>query len=56
MNQEFLTVEEVAQLLKTPAYTVREWARTRRLPAFRIGRRWLFDKDEVISAVHATLR
>lgn len=48
---EFLTVAEVADLLKLNPQTVRNWIEQGRLPAVRVGRRvriTRLDLDEVI--------
>lgn len=39
LNDEFLTVAEVASLLKLNPQTIRNWIDAGRLPAVRIGRR-----------------
>lgn len=49
-----LTVSEVAQLLQVPVSWV--YARTRhrnnsRLPGYRLGKYWRFDRDEVLAWV-----
>jgi len=38
-TEEFLTVAEVASLLRLNEQTVRNWIDDKKLPAFRIGRR-----------------
>jgi excisionase family DNA binding protein len=38
-NESFLTVAEVAELLKLNQQTVRNWIDAGTLPAFRVGRR-----------------
>ena len=38
-NEEFLTVAEVATLLKLNQQTIRNWIDDQKLPAVRIGRR-----------------
>ncbi len=40
MREEVLTVQEVAQLLKTTPATVYAWCRAGKLPAFKIGQQW----------------
>jgi excisionase family DNA binding protein len=37
-----LSVEQAAEFLGVSAYTVRQWARERRIPAIRLGRYWRF--------------
>lgn len=38
MEEEFLTVEDIAKRLKVKDFTVREWIRNKELPAYRIGK------------------
>jgi len=35
---EWLTLQDIADELKLHIETVREWVRTKRLPAYRVGR------------------
>lgn len=53
-TSHLLTVSEVAQLLQVPVSWV--YARTRhrsnsRLPGYRLGKYWRFDRDEVLAWV-----
>ena len=45
---EYLTVEETAELLQLPLETVYKYARTRKLPASKVGRYWRFEKSKVL--------
>jgi excisionase family DNA binding protein len=45
--EDLMTPEEVAHLLRITPKTVREMARSRRLPAIKAGRLWRFDRREV---------
>lgn len=38
MEEEFLTVEEIAKRMKVKNFTVRDWIRKRQLPAYKVGR------------------
>jgi len=40
MREEVLTVQEVADLLKTTPATIYAWCRAGKLPAFKIGQQW----------------
>jgi len=42
---------EMAACLKVSKYTVEEWARDSRIPAFKVGRWWRFDEAEVLRAL-----
>jgi excisionase family DNA binding protein len=46
--EELLTVDEVAHLLKLQPWTVREWAKDKKIPgAVKYGRLWRFRKRTV---------
>ena len=44
---ETYTVEEVAKALKLHPYTIRRLVREGRVPAFKIGGQWRFEKKEL---------
>jgi len=45
---ETFTVEELATYLKLHAYTIRRLARNGKIPSFKAGGQWRFDKSEII--------
>ena len=42
-----LTVGELAGILGVAPYTIRDWIKQRRLPAYRIGNSWRFEPREI---------
>jgi excisionase family DNA binding protein len=52
-NPDVLDGRAVAELLHLPHSTVLEFARRGVIPAHKLGRRWLFLRDEVDAAVRA---
>ena len=44
---ETYTVEEVAHALKLHTYTIRRLSREGKIPAFKFGGQWRFDKEEI---------
>ena len=49
MNEiETLTVDQVAKILQVSSYQIRKLARENRLPAYRVGNRWRFLKQDVV--------
>ena len=52
-NPEVLDGRAVAELLHLPHSTVLEFARRGVIPAHKLGRRWLFLRDEIDAAVRA---
>ncbi|MBO0796847.1 MAG: helix-turn-helix domain-containing protein [Ktedonobacteraceae bacterium] len=47
MNDEWLSVEEIAKELKVPEDTVRAWIRNKKLPAFRPGREYRVKRSDL---------
>lgn len=45
-SDEWLSVEDVAQILKMDEETVRRWIRTRQLKAYRFGRDLRIRRDD----------
>ena len=48
IDHEILTVKEVSELLKIHEDTVYKMVREGRIPAFRVGSDWRFQKDQVV--------
>ena len=44
---ETYTVEEVAHALKLHPYTIRRLSRESKIPAFKFGGQWRFNKEEI---------
>lgn len=55
-REDVLDGREVAGLLHLPVSTVLEYARRGLLPARKLGRRWLFIRDEIEGAVRSETR
>jgi len=52
-DDEILTAEEAAALLKVSSKTVLKLARDGELPAQKVGRAWRFSRAELVSYVAA---
>lgn len=52
-RDDVLDGRDVADLLHMPISTVLEYARRGLLPARKLGRRWIFLRDEIETAVRA---
>ena len=50
---DVMTSADVAELLKEPVKTVEAWARQRKIPGHKIGKRWKFIRSEVVAALLA---
>jgi excisionase family DNA binding protein len=46
-QMETFTVEELAKYLKLHEYTIRRLARSSKIPSFKAGGQWRFDKTEI---------
>lgn len=53
-REDVLDGRDVAELLHLPISTVLEYARRGLLPAHKLGRRWIFLRDEIETAVRRT--
>lgn len=47
MEIKLLTTQQVADMLGKDARTIRHHAQTGKLKAFRVGRDWLFEPEEI---------
>jgi excisionase family DNA binding protein len=52
---ETLDADQAAALLHLPVTTIRQYAREGRMPAFKVGRQWLFFRDELEGALRGNL-
>jgi len=55
-DNKFLTVEEIASLLRKKERTIREWCYERTIPHYKVGNSLLFKLDEVIEWVDENCR
>jgi excisionase family DNA binding protein len=56
VHDPLLSVEQAAEFLGVSAYTVRQWARERRIPAIRLGRYWRFRQSSLDAWIEAQER
>jgi len=47
----YMTIEEIAAYLKLPVDSLYKYARNGKIPAFKVGRYWRFDRDQIDSWV-----
>ena len=47
MGNDIWTVEEICEYLKIPRFTLYKLIRDQKIPAFRVGRHWRFQKDKI---------
>lgn len=45
---EYLDTTDVARIYRVGRATVERWARDGRLPAIRVGKKWLFTPDQLV--------
>lgn len=46
-----ISATEMATRLGVAKYTVEDWARKSKIPAFKLGRFWKFDEADVLKAL-----
>ena len=51
---KFYTAEEIANVLRLHPYTVRRLSRENKIPAFKFGGQWRFDKEAIDSLARVT--
>lgn len=54
MNEELLTVEEVAEILRTTPNTIYRWLRAGKLPGVKLGKEWRIRKESLVSKLTET--
>lgn len=47
-NEDFLSVKQVAKILKVSPISIYRWLKQTDIPAYRFGKTWRFNADEVI--------
>ncbi|HQS65933.1 MAG TPA: helix-turn-helix domain-containing protein [Sulfuricurvum sp.] len=47
MEDRWLTVDDICKYLNVSNDTVYKWIEQKNMPAQKVGRRWMFKKDEV---------
>ena len=55
-KKRLLSVEEAAQYLGVQKRTIRSWASQEKIPSVHIGRRLLFDQEELDRMIEACKR
>ena len=51
---KFYTAEEIANVLRLHPYTVRRLSRENKIPAFKFGGQWRFEKEVIDSLAKMT--
>ncbi len=55
-NNIFLTVSELASLLRKKERTIREWCYSRIIPHYKVGNSLLFKEDEILKWIEENYR
>ena len=50
-KKEFLIVEDIMKMFNVSQRTVYRWAESGKLPGARLGRRWRFDRTEIMNLI-----
>lgn len=48
---ELLSVKKLAERINISEYNIRQYAREGKIPSYKMGKKWLFDPVEVITAI-----
>lgn len=46
-EDRFLTLQEVSELLKIKERTIYQWVQQGKIPGFKLGNAWRFDRDDI---------
>jgi len=49
LTEKLLTIEEASKYLDIHPYTLYRWAKTKKIPAIKMGRVWRFRKERLIA-------
>lgn len=55
-NTKFLTVEEIASMLRKKERTIREWCYNQSIPHYKVGNSLLFKENDVLDWVEVNCR
>lgn len=47
MEDRWLTVDDVSKYLSVTKDTIYKWIDNRNMPAHKVGRKWMFQKNEI---------
>lgn len=56
MQEDILTAEEVARLLKTTPQTIWRWCKSGKLPAFKVGSGWRIRQSDLDKAMNKKIK
>jgi len=56
LDDELLTIEEVAAYLKLRPQTIYKWAQQKRLPGAKFGKEWRFKRSEILAWVNDQIK
>jgi len=48
MEKEYMNMNQVAQFLKLSVPTIKNYLKDKKIPGYKIGGKWLFEKNEII--------
>ncbi|MEW6381995.1 MAG: helix-turn-helix domain-containing protein [bacterium] len=52
-NKEFMTTKQVAEFLTLSIPYIKKLLRLKAIPAYKIGKRWVFEKNEILNWVES---
>ncbi len=53
MDDKWLTVEEIRHYLNVSKETIYRWVEQKSMPGHRVGRRWMFKQNEIVSWIRS---
>ncbi len=52
-NKEFMTTKQVAEFLTLSVPYIKKLLRLKAIPAYKIGKRWIFEKNDILDWVES---
>ncbi|MEW5802304.1 MAG: helix-turn-helix domain-containing protein [bacterium] len=56
MDKQYMNITQVAEFLALKVPTIKKYIKREMIPAYKVGGRWLFEKNEIISWVESRKR
>lgn len=50
-KQRLVKIKELSEITSIPRYTLRKWAKQKKIPGYKMDSTYIFDLNEVIDAI-----
>ncbi len=56
MDKEYMNITQVAKFLTLSVPTIKNYLRDKKIPVYKVGKRWVFEKNEIITWMESQKR